>query len=163
MLNNGFQYALGHIETPYKTCRKWRIPGSDVQNPRALGRVAASVAMDALVQSWMRKWARVSDVNIEKTYSKIAMEELESDCDQTWNTMIEHDVRWSPERMGSGIECRTERIQLGISTKPMGINGDLHETPVQCFCDQAFCLSSAIQSPGGIQWRPWSGLRKVGC
>ena len=35
--------------------------------------------------------------------------------------------------MGSGIECRTERIQLGISTKPMEINGDLHETPVQCF------------------------------
>ena len=68
--------------------------------------------------------------------------------------MIESDVRWSPERMGSGIECRTERMQLGISTKPMEINGDLHETPVQCFGDQTFCLSSAVQSRGGIQGRP---------
>eukprot|EP00665_Eupelagonemidae_sp_cell47_P016757 gene16757-biopygen11481 len=32
-----------------------------------------------------------------------------------------HDVRWSPERMGSGIECEMEGMQLGISTKPMGI------------------------------------------
>ena len=78
---------------------------------------------------------------------------------RNWNrTVTKHETQLL-NTMSVGVLNELDRTlivernvyQLGISTTPMGINGDLHETPVQCFGDQTFCLSSAVQSRAGIQ------------
>ena len=56
--------------------------------------------------------------------------ELESDRNQTSNTMTTSYSRLSYGRMGSDIEWNMGHVHLVNPVKTMEINGDLHETPL---------------------------------
>ena len=57
------------------------------------------------------------NVNMKKMNSKMGSGELESDRNQTLDTMMEHDSRSRAGQMGSGIEWEMKHVHLGFSTK----------------------------------------------
>ena len=104
-----------------KPVGKFRVPGFDFQNPRALDRAAASVKSDTFVQSGTRKCTRISQYAHQEKVPTTSSGQLEPDVDRMFDAVMKSGFRLSVEQLWPGIEWEMKHVRLDNSAKIVGI------------------------------------------